>query len=210
MAAEKNRPRIVVAVGDPRGGNGLAALQVAADRDVARVCRVLLAGDFGALTAAARQAGIRVQLRRIALDEPGEDVPGSVEVIDRLKHPLLPRAAGKAGRAGERIVEDLDAALQMLLYRWADGVVVAPVDMDAVRAAGFSYTHLASLLAEWLRLDSAVALSPVPGCTYLSVAEPIPGALLLIGVEERPRERGLRGVMKEAVEVAAALVGAKA
>ncbi len=204
-------PRVVVVVGDPRGANPRAAVRVASEHGVKAVCRLLLAGDVNVLTKEVERADLPVALRRVGLEEAAEhDARDALAVVDRLKHPLAPRAKEEAARAGERIVEDLDAALQLVLFRWADAVVVLPVDIEALRAAGFHYPDLVSLLREWLRLDVAPTLIPVAGQPHLRLAHGVPVVLLLMDQGGQEGEEVVIEALKESVKLAAALVGTKA
>lgn len=203
-------PRVVLAVGNPALQNAAAVLRAAIDADLAAVCRTTLAGDFEALSAAAHQLGVKRSLRRVGLLEPEARDEDAVCVIDRPKHPLAPRAQEEVARLGERMLEDLDAALQVLLFGWADAAVVAPLAMPALRAAGFHYADIGRLLGEWLRLEGRVRLRRVPGKPLVRVAGAAPAPIVLAapGANWSPEELFLS--LKESLQVAATLVNAKA
>jgi len=121
----------------------------------------------------------------------------------------MPRAAGEVARAGERILEDLDAALQMLLFGRADAAVIAPVAMEAVQAAGFHYPDLGTLIAEWLRLDSTVQLAQVKDAPLVRLAAGAPRPIVVATPEENTLLDQLFLSLKESMRIATALVVAK-
>ncbi|MCR4440180.1 MAG: hypothetical protein QHJ34_13250 [bacterium] len=211
MAVPEGRlPRVVLAVGNAAVPHAAAVLRAVVDPPVSTVCRTTLAGDFQALSAAAHQLGLKRSLRRVGLLEQEADEEDAVCVIDRPKHPLVPRAQEEMARVGERMLEDLDAALQVLLFGWADAVVVTQLAMPALRAAGFHYADIGRLLGEWLRLEGRVRLRRVPERPLVRVVGGTPAPIVLATPGAKPSPEELFLSLKESLQVAATLVNAKA
>lgn len=208
--AEAGLPRVVVAVGNPLGANPSASLRAALDPEITALCRPILAGDMDVLHVAAAQMGGAIRLQQVGLFEEGHVGEGVLCVVDRAKHPLTPRPTGPLERAGERMLEDLDAALQMLLFGRAEAAVIAPLAMEAVQAAGFQYQDLGSLIGEWLRLEASVPLPSARGNPLVRVAKGVPKPIVVAAPEDSARSEQLFLSLKEALRIATALVDAPA
>ncbi len=207
-SAEARLPRVVVAVGNPQGDNAKAALRAALDPEITALCRPILAGDMDVLSTVAAQMDVHVRLQRVGLFEEGTIGDEVLCVVDRAKHPLTPRPTGPLERAGERTLEDLDAALQILLFGWAEAAVIAPVAMEAVRAAGFQYQDLGSLIGEWLRLESGVPLLSARESPLVRVAKGVPKPIVVAVPDDSAQIDRLFVSLKESLRIAATLVDA--
>jgi 4-hydroxythreonine-4-phosphate dehydrogenase len=143
-----SRPVIAITMGDPSGIGPEIIIKALGHGEVYASCRPLVVGDVGRL----RQAGsiVRTKLRLNAV-AGGDDAlfePGAVDLIDVAGTPPdLPfgKVSAAAGEAAYRYIE---RACRMAVAGEADAICTAPINKEALHAAGHRYPGHTELLAD--------------------------------------------------------------
>jgi 4-hydroxythreonine-4-phosphate dehydrogenase len=142
------KPRIAITMGDAAGIGPEIVVKSLAEERVRDWCEPVVLGDLGVLRAAAER--VRVPLRLAAVEAPGAGGgPGSVGVVDyrnvdaaRLRLGVVEPALGAAA------VHYTREAARFALAGQIDGIVSAPLNKEAMRAAGFRYEGATEIFAE--------------------------------------------------------------
>src|SRR5579863_1531431 len=129
-------PRIAITMGDAAGVGPEIVMKSLAHAEVHRRCKPLVIGDAERLREAGRICGSKLT------------VPGDVECVD-LK--LIPKDLpwGKlSAAAGEGAFQFVKLAAEMALDECVDAICTAPLNKEALHAAGHIYPGHTELLAE--------------------------------------------------------------
>jgi 4-phospho-D-threonate 3-dehydrogenase / 4-phospho-D-erythronate 3-dehydrogenase len=142
-------PRIGITMGDPAGVGPEITVKALAVPEVAAACRAVVVGSGDALAAAIDLLRAPVTLRRVKTVEDCRYAPGTVECLDLANVDMasLPRGAvsPEAGRAAYAYIE---TAVGLCQRRAIDGIVTAPINKEALAAAGHQHTGHTEILAK--------------------------------------------------------------
>ena len=126
-------PAVGITMGDAAGVGPEVIMKALARREVYAFCRPLVIGDRGRLERAGAIAGARPEkLDCIDLGLVPEDLP-------------FGRVSAQAGEAAYRYIE---RAVQLALGREIDAICTAPINKEALNAAGHRYPGHTELLAK--------------------------------------------------------------
>ncbi len=145
---ETRRPLLAITMGDP-AGVGPEVVAKALDRaDVREVCRPLVVGDARCMEDATRVVGTRRSVR--AVRAPSEmETDDSLEVLDLANLDVAKTVRGQVSpEAGRAAYEYVRHAVQLALSGETVGVVTAPINKEALHAAGLPYAGHTEILAE--------------------------------------------------------------
>jgi len=142
------KPTIAITMGDAAGIGPEIVVKSLADARLREWCDPVVLGDLDVLRAAASQ--VRVPIRLEAVERPVAVRPdGAVAVIDyrnvdaqRLRMGVIEPALGDAA------VHYTREAARMALAREVDAIVSAPLNKEAMRAAGHHYEGATEIFAE--------------------------------------------------------------
>ena len=143
-----SRPRIGITIGDPAGVGPEVVMKALAHEDVYEECRPVVIGDTRRLARAAQILESGVQVVAVPDPESARFECGSVDCIDlRLVPDDLPfgKLSAVAGEAAYRYVE---RAVKLALGGEIDAICTAPLNKEAMNAAGHRYPGHTELLAE--------------------------------------------------------------
>lgn len=142
-------PTLALTVGDPAGIGPEITARAATDSAVTSRARVLLVGDAliarNAVKVCGLEAGVRV------IDDPAlaGGHPGDIDVLD------IAVAAGSSivpgqisAAAGRSAITAVETATRLALERRVDAVVTAPINKEAIWAAGSRHLGHTEMLAE--------------------------------------------------------------
>jgi 4-phospho-D-threonate 3-dehydrogenase / 4-phospho-D-erythronate 3-dehydrogenase len=146
---DMNKPIIAITMGDAAGVGPEVIVKSLAKHDVYEHCRPLVIGDAERLRRADRICAGRLTVRTLTADEVerAEYLPGIINCID-LK--LIPSDLpwGKlSARAGEAAYQFLVAAAQLALEGTVGAICTAPLNKEALHAAGHKFPGHTELLA---------------------------------------------------------------
>ncbi|PWU21517.1 MAG: 4-hydroxythreonine-4-phosphate dehydrogenase PdxA [Candidatus Rokuibacteriota bacterium] len=142
-------PRLGITMGDPAGvGPEITAKALALD-DVASSCRPVVIGDRSVMAATLALLGSPLALHPVTNLAECRFARGTIECLDlaNVDAARLAKAAvsAEAGRAAYAYIE---AAVSLCLSGAIDGVVTAPVNKEALAAAGQPFTGHTEILAK--------------------------------------------------------------
>ena len=143
-----NRARIGITMGDPAGVGPEVVMKALAHAAPYETARPMVIGDAGRLEQAAAIARLALGVRSIAEPEHARFEHCTVDCIDlALVPPDLPfgRLSPVAGEAAYRYVE---RAVVLARERRIDSICTAPLNKEALNAAGHRYPGHTELLAE--------------------------------------------------------------
>ena len=143
-----NRARIGITMGDPAGVGPEVVMKALAHRATYETARPIVIGDAKRLERAAAIAGVTVGVRSIAEPEHARFEHGTVDCIDLgLVAADLPfgKLSAAAGEAAYRYIE---RAVTLASERRIDAICTAPLNKEALNAAGHHYPGHTELLAE--------------------------------------------------------------
>jgi 4-hydroxythreonine-4-phosphate dehydrogenase len=142
---------VAVTMGDPAGVGPEVVVKALCRQDVRDLLRAVVIGDAARLTDAARRCGLDVELRVITADDVAEltDLPaGIIAVIDVGGTPAdLPYGEVSAA-GGEVAYQCIRIAAELALSDRVDAICTAPLNKEALHAAGHRYPGHTELLAD--------------------------------------------------------------
>lgn len=142
-------PTLALTVGDPAGIGPEIAARSAVEKEVVSRARVLLVGDASIVRDAVRLCGLPVDVR--VIDDPAlaGQRPGEIYVLDIGVAPdsaIIPGQVSAA--AGRSAITAIETATRLALNRQVDAVVTAPINKEAIWAAGSQHLGHTEMLAE--------------------------------------------------------------
>lgn len=161
----KASPVIAIVMGDPAAIGPELIVKLLAEDKLHQRCRPFIIGDLKIMRNTAAWLGSSLQFR--ALQDPGAARfdPGKIEVLtppDLALGALPP--PGVHPKLGEAAARYLALAYQLAMQACVDGVVMAPMNKESFRAAGYDY------------LDELQYLGEITGCAepfILGAAGPV-------------------------------------
>ena len=142
------KPKIAVTMGDP-AGIGPEIIVKALSRESVRgqaVCVVV--GDAGVLQLAMKTTGIQMKIHRIESAKEAEDAPGVLNLIDMENVRLDAFAWGRvSAMCGQAAYAYIEKSIAMANAGEADAVCTAPINKEALHAAGVPYIGHTEILA---------------------------------------------------------------
>jgi 4-hydroxythreonine-4-phosphate dehydrogenase len=146
-----SRPLIAVTMGDPAGVGPEICLQLLANEEVRELAVPVIFGDARLLARCARQTGLPSPRRILSEIEWSEkfaslDEPAVLDVFGFGADGFEPgRVSAKTGAAGFRYVEK---AIEAALAGQVSAVATAPLNKEALHAAGITYPGHTEMFAE--------------------------------------------------------------
>jgi 4-hydroxythreonine-4-phosphate dehydrogenase len=190
-----HRPLIAVTMGDGAGVGPEITLSAALDPDVVERSRPVIVGDAGRLRQAAEILGVTADVHAVTGIADAVFSPGRVNVIDLgLLPPDLPwgRLSPVAGDAAFQYVR---VASELAMAGEVDAICTAPLNKEALHAAGHHYPGHTELLAtltgtaEVSMLLSTPKVKVIHVTTHIGLIDAI--ARIEPGLVERTIRRGI-------------------
>jgi 4-hydroxythreonine-4-phosphate dehydrogenase len=142
------RPLLAVTLGDPAGIGPEIVAQTLADPDSVALARGLAVGDAAALRRAVAVCGLDVEINPVAEPEEARFEAGTIDVLD-LGVTGEDLAWGKVdAAAGRSAIAAIEASTRLTLDRRADAIVTAPINKEAIWAAGSKHLGHTEMLGE--------------------------------------------------------------
>lgn len=170
-----SKPAIAIAMGDPAGIGPEIIIKLLAGESWRERCRPVIIGDL--LTMRNTAASLRSALQFRPIDDLAQArfQPGTLDVLNppgfNLGPPLPPAAHPKLGEAAARY---LALAYELALESRIDGVVMAPMNKESFRAAGYDYFDELQFLGELTGSDDPFILGAAGPIWAVAVTEHIP------------------------------------
>lgn len=195
-------PTIVVTMGDGAGVGPEISVAAAVDAGLADRARIVIVGDAGRLRQAASILGIDTEIA--AIDGPRDYQPGRVNVIDL---GLLPADLpwGKLSAvAGDAAYQYIKVACELAMAGEVQAICTAPLNKEALHAAGHLYPGHTELLAaltgtpEVSMLLSTPRLKVIHVTTHIGLIDAV--ARIEPGLVERTIRRGWQAMRTAGIE----------
>ncbi len=195
LCVSMHKPLIALTMGDPAGVGPELILRVLADPEVASLCRLAVFGDAGVLDRAAQVVGLPVATGlRLSpqefLNTPAAALPAEGPiVIDHQQIDLQDfQVAGVSPTCGRASFAYIQSALDAVLAERVAAVTTAPINKEALHAAGIHFPGHTEMFAEragaarWCMMQYSEEVT----CTFVTVH---------VGYAEVPRLLSSRAVL---------------
>jgi 4-phospho-D-threonate 3-dehydrogenase / 4-phospho-D-erythronate 3-dehydrogenase len=154
-----DRPRVAITMGDAAGIGPEIIVKSLADPAAAGWCIPVVLGDARVLGCAMDAVGVRVPIRTIASPPEAEGRPGTIELIDYGNVDVSAHRWGELNPAfGDAAVHYTREAGRLALARQIDAMVSAPLNKEAMHAAGHPYEGQTEILGELTGTKPAMLL----------------------------------------------------
>jgi 4-hydroxythreonine-4-phosphate dehydrogenase len=141
-------PVIGITMGDPAGVGPEVVMKALARADAYALCRPLVIGDAKQLERACALLKLKLAVVPIVSPEKAKFRQGTVEVIDLALVPADIPYGKVSPAAGEACYRYIERAVQLALNREIDAICTAPINKEALNAAGHRYPGHTELLAK--------------------------------------------------------------
>ena len=142
------RPILGITMGDPAGVGPEITAKAAAEAGVRARARLLVVGSAAVMTEATAVAGAPLTVRAVKQPEDCRFADGTLEVLDlaNVDAAALPRGAVSAA-AGRAAYEYIETAVRLAEARAIAAIVTAPINKEALAAAGVPHAGHTEILA---------------------------------------------------------------
>ena len=141
-------PLIGITMGDPAGVGPEVVMKALAHREVYAMCRPLVIGDAKQLARADVLLNLHLEIHLVRTPEQSKFSPGSVDCIDLALVPADICYGKVSAAAGEAAYRYIELAVKLALERSIDAICTAPINKEALNAAGHRYPGHTELLAK--------------------------------------------------------------
>jgi 4-hydroxythreonine-4-phosphate dehydrogenase len=135
-------------MGDPAGVGPEVAMKALAHAEVYSQCRPLVIGDAAQLERAGKLTGVDLAVCKIAKPAEAKFKRGAVDCIDVGLVPAGIAYGEVSAAAGEAAYRYIELAVRLALEGAIDAICTAPINKEALNAAGHRYPGHTELLAE--------------------------------------------------------------
>jgi len=169
-----SKPLIAVTMGDPAGVGPEICLQLLANEEVREIATPVIFGDARLLARCARQTGLQAPPRIVSEIEWAEkcreiDGPAVLDLFGFDAEGFEPgKVSAKTGAAGYRYVEK---SIEAALAGQVAAVATAPLNKEALHAAGITYPGHTEMFAEKMASERSCMTfySPEMICSLVTV-----------------------------------------
>lgn len=176
-------PVIAVAMGDPVGIGPEVIVRALAEDGLRGRCRAFVIGDLRVMRDAAAASGSPLRFRELRELRDARFAAGVIEVLTPpgllLDEPREPGVHPEYGAAAARYVE---LAYRLAMQGGVDGVVMAPMNKEAFRAAGYDYLDELQFLGSVTGCDEPFILAAAGPVWAVAVTEHIPFSEIVSGL----------------------------
>jgi len=165
------RPVIAITMGDAAGVGPEIIMKPLARPEVHARLRPVVVGDARRLEAAGKLVGSRLRVRRID-DSQGIAVPPEPDTVDCIDLGLIPEGlpfGQLSAAAGEGSFRFIERAAKLAAAGQVDAICTAPLNKEALHAAGHKYPGHTELLAELTGTDEVSMLLMAPKLRVIHV-----------------------------------------
>ena len=157
-----DRPLIAVTMGDPAGIGPEIVLKALKDQEVMAASRPLVIGDGRVLEQALKFCGLQADIRVVTGPEEGGYGPGTVDLLDLGNVDMNSLKMGLVqGMCGRAAYEYIEKAAELASSRRVEAIVTAPINKEALRAAGVDFIGHTEILAALTRARDPLTMFQV-------------------------------------------------
>lgn len=148
IETQATRPLIAITIGDPAGIGAEVSLKALLQPEIYPMCRPLVVGTLAVLEQARDSLRSDQRLQPVASPAEGRYAARTVDVLDLTAEHPGPFPLGVATKeGGAAAVAYVERAITLAIGREVDAIATAPINKEAMRAAGFPYDGHTELLA---------------------------------------------------------------
>lgn len=122
-------------------------MRALAHREVFDGCRPLVIGDAKQLARAGKLLGLKLEIRAIRSPKDAEFRPGAVDCIEPAQVPADIPYGKVSAAAGEAAYRYIEHSVKLALSREIDAICTAPINKEALNAAGHHFPGHTEILA---------------------------------------------------------------
>ena len=168
-------PVIAIAMGDPAGIGPELIVKVLAEEGWQGRCRPFITGDLQVMRAAAASLGSSLRFRAIKDLNDAAFAADQIDVLNPPGHNLGPLPPpGVHPALGEAAARYLELAYRLALQARVAGVVMAPMNKESFRAAGYDYLDELQYLGAITGCDEPFILAAAGPVWAVAVTEHLP------------------------------------
>ena len=199
-----NRPRIGITMGDPAGVGPEVIVKALAHAEVYARSRPIVIGDAKRLERAVQLTRTRLAIRTVAQPQAARYEPGTADCIDLALVPEDLAFGVLSPLAGEAAYRYVERAVTLALAGSIDAICTAPLNKEALNAAGHRYPGHTELLAELTgtREVSLMLLAPnlrvIHVTTHIGLLDAV--AKIDAGLVDRTITRGRELLQRAGIE----------
>jgi 4-hydroxythreonine-4-phosphate dehydrogenase len=164
-----SRPIVGITMGDAAGVGPEIIVKSLAKPDAYRATRPLVIGDLRRLERASQICGTNVELHPVDSPADGRYTPGCIDVIDLDNVPEDLPFGRLSAAAGQAAYEFIELAVQLAKSGEIDALCTAPLNKEALHAAGHRYPGHTELLAELTGTPEVSMMLTAPGLRVVHV-----------------------------------------
>ncbi len=164
------RPTIALTMGDPAGVGPEICLKALSEPEVNQLCRLVVFGDSDILRRCAQETSQKYT----------DNVAANIQSLDTREHGIVDLGCmsinelqiGKVdARCGRASFNYIESSIQAALAGEVQAVATAPINKEALRAAGLSYPGHTEIFAERAQSQRwcMMQFSPEITCTFVTV-----------------------------------------
>ncbi len=134
------KPLVAVTLGDPAGIGPEIVVRTVADKILFEEARCIVIGDARAIEKAISVAGVDLRINCVNEPEEGDYSEGVLNLIDLSNVDMNSFEYGKvSAMCGRAAYEYIEKGIQLTMEGKADAISTAPINKEAIRAAGVDF-----------------------------------------------------------------------
>jgi 4-hydroxythreonine-4-phosphate dehydrogenase len=198
------RPVVAITMGDAAGVGPEIVVKALVDPQVYERCRPLVIGDAGRLRKAVEITGVDLAVTPVDGPEDGGYEHGTVDVVDLACIPDDLPFGELSEVAGEGAYRFIAAAVELAVAHRVGAICTAPLNKEALHAAGHKFPGHTELLAELTGTEEVSMMLNAPKLRVIHVTTHI-GLVDMVnriepGLVERTIRRGHDTLVKAGIE----------
>ncbi|MCL5962595.1 MAG: 4-hydroxythreonine-4-phosphate dehydrogenase PdxA [Chloroflexi bacterium] len=144
----ENRPLVAVTIGDPAGVGPEIVVKALANPDTYVQTRPLVVGDRWVLEQAQRWCGLDLEVKCVGHPAEGQYTSGTIDLLDAGSAKVGSLQIGQVQvSAGKAAYDYLGRAIELAMAGAVEAIATAPINKEALRAAGVPYLDHTEALA---------------------------------------------------------------
>ncbi len=167
--AGPDRPVVAVTMGDPAGVGPEVVVKALATPAVRAMCRPVVIGDAARLRLAAELCGITIDVRVIDTPAEASDDPSAIDVIEPASVSADLAWGAVSSAAGEAAFRFIERAAQLAIAGDVHAICTAPLNKEALHAAGHLFPGHTELLAHLTGTGEVSMMLEAPGLRVVHV-----------------------------------------
>jgi len=198
-----SRPVVAITMGDAAGVGPEVVVKALARQEVFERCRPLVVGDARRLRRAVEITGVDLVVTAVDGPEDGRYEPGTIDVVDLDCIPDDLPFGELSKAAGEGAYRFIAAAVELATSRRVGAICTAPLNKEALHAAGHVFPGHTELLAELTGTEEVSMMLNAPRLRVIHVTTHI-GLVDMVeriepGLVERTIRRGHETLVKAGI-----------